>query len=64
MVQVGAGLVQRRHAVEPRHLAAPQAGELREDEPDPMPGLASRTQLVQDTLVHARLGLDEALQVE
>ena len=52
-----------RDRVEPRHLALPEPGDLREHEPHPVAGLAAGAQLGHDARVHALLGRDEALEV-
>ena len=54
---------QRGDRVALRHRALPQPGDLREHEPHPVPGLASRAQLDDGRGIDAPLGGDEALEV-
>ena len=56
-----ARLVERCDRVEPRHLAPPEARDLREHEPHPVPGLAAGAELGEDAVVDVLLGDDEAL---
>ena len=48
----------------PRHLAPPEARDLREHEPDPVAGLAAGPELGERPVVDAVLGRDEPLEVE
>ena len=53
MGEVRPGLVERADRVETGYVAPPEAGELGEDEPDPVPGLATPAQLADDPVVAA-----------
>ena len=61
--KVGARLVERADGEMLGHRAASEAGDLGKDEPDPVAGLSSSTQLSQDGLVVAVLLRDEPLQI-
>jgi len=58
----GPGFVEGRDRIAGRGSAAAQAGDLREDEPDPVAAFAAGPQLVHDARVHPFLGVDETLQ--
>ncbi len=62
--QVGTGLVEGRKRVEAGRLAPAEPGDLREDEPDPVAGLASGPELGDDVTVDETLGSHEPLEVE
>src|ERR1700761_2092569 len=63
MAQIGARPPPRRDRVTLRHRTLPQTGDLGEDEPHPVPGLAPGAQLGDGPLVHAVLGGDKAREV-
>ena len=63
MGDIGAGLVERRDRVPPRHVAVPQTGDLGKDEPDPMAGLAPAPELVERAGVRVLLRQHESIQI-
>ena len=63
MGEVAARLVQRGDGEALRLGAAPEASQLREDEPDPVALLAPAPELAQDGLVYVLLGHEEVTEV-
>ncbi len=61
--EVGTRLVERLDRVVLGGRAAPEARDLRKDEPDPMAGLAAAPQLLEHAVVDARLRLPESTEV-
>jgi len=55
-------LRERRDRVARRHLAVTETGDLREDEPDPVPGLVPAPEFDEDALVDERLRPDEPIE--
>ncbi|MEA2619452.1 MAG: hypothetical protein QOC97_225 [Chloroflexota bacterium] len=63
MDEIGPGLVEGRDRVIAGQLAAPEAGELGEDEPDPVARLAALSELLERARVGTLLRGQEAIQV-
>ena len=63
MLQVGLGLVERGDGELLRRAAVTKTGNLRKDEPDPVAGLSSGSQLSKDCVVDGRLRVEEAVEI-
>ena len=65
MCKIGLCLCKIADRIRPRHSAAPEPGDLREDEPHPVTGLTSIAKLCDCALVRAAPDLcsDEALEI-
>jgi hypothetical protein len=63
MVKVSGGFGARADTVEVGCRTAPEAAQLREDEPHPVARLPSSTQLVEDVRIDLILRRDEAVEI-
>jgi hypothetical protein len=62
--EIGARFRQRSDGVAPRHVAPPESGDLRKDEPHPVALLAAPPQLGERLLIDGCLGRHEAIEAE
>ena len=63
MLQIGLGFIERRDGELLRHRTVSKPGDLRKDEPDPVAGLSSGSQLSKDCVVDGRLRVEEAVEI-